>query len=464
MAKTIFVVPPINNDKGYATSNQNRQTQYFKDPFFAYPIIPATFVSMLVANKGQDVLWVDAVAEELDEVEFGKLLVKMRPDYIVVESNTMLVNRYYDIVDAIKKNIPDTKVLFCGEHASAFPDEVKEQCNPDYILKGGKWYLEAFKIITGNSWGSKPLPHIDRGTSRWWLYAYKNGNFKFLPGTYIMAGQDCWHRPGCKFCAWESYHKEYMVRSVDEYLEEFERLITIGFKEIFDDSGTFPVGDWLRECCNKMIERGYAKYVSWGCNMRFGSLSKDDIKLMAKAGCRFIIWGFESANQSTLEFLNKGIKVDNISQDLIISKAAGIWNHLTVMFGYPWESLEEEKRTYNMVRHWLINGWVESAQASIFMPYPGTEMYKYCKDENLLLSEDWVEWDMSKPIVKLKYDPEEVMKMQKGIYGVYWHPRFIFNKIRQIRSMDDFRYYFRLSRKIIDRFGNIIEKGKVAID
>jgi len=461
--KVIFAIPPVQDERGYATTNQNRQTQYFKDATFIYPMIPALCVSMLISEPGIEALWCDAVAEELNDVEFGKLIVQMSPDYIIFEANTMLIERYYEIINGLKENLPGINIILCGEHATAFPDEVRDKSKADLTISGGKWYFKAFKFITGKEWGDKPLPHINREVTRWWLYAYKNGNFKFIPATYMMASQDCWHRPGCTFCSWANYHPEYKVRSVEDYLDEVEELINKGFKEIFDDSGTFPVGDWLHKFCEGMIDRGYQKHISWGCNMRFGALDRDDYLLMAKAGCRFILWGFESANQATLDRVNKKYLIGQVNEALILSHGAGMWNHLTVMFGYPWESEEQERRTYDMARWLLINGWADSAQATILMAYPGTDLYKWADGHNMLKHKDWAKWDMSESVMKQGY-PKDIEKFRRGIYRTAYHPKFIWNKLKRIKSIDDFKFYFRIARKVIDRFGNIREIGKVAVD
>ena len=467
MSKIIFAVPPNKSSKGYATATQNRQYQYFKDPTFVYPMIPALFITMIMTEPGHNVMWVDSIAEELTELEFAKVIVDMKPDYIVMEANTMLINNYYQYINDIKVNLPTIKIILAGEHVTALSDEPKTKCQIDYVLQGGKWFYEAFKICTGKDWpDEKLLPHIDRNLSRWWLYAYKNGNFKYIPATYMIAAQDCWYRPTqpCTFCSWVKYHPENKVRPVDDYLQEVEEIINFGFKEFFDDSGTFPVGPWLKEFCNEMIERDYIKHIVWGCNMRFGALQPEDFKLMSKAGCRFILWGFESANQSTLDRLCKGTNTQRISQDLIAARMAGIWNHLTVMFGYPWETLEDEKRTYNMTRWLLLNDWASSAQATICMPYPGTKLYDECKENGWLLNEDWTKWDMTQPVIRLQYDFKEILKMQKGIYDIAFHPKFILNKLSKIRSLDDLRFYFRLGKKIVDRFGNLIDDKQVSIN
>lgn len=461
--KVIFAIPPIISDKGYPTTNQNRQFQYFKDPTFIYPIIPATFLTMV--SKKAECIWIDAVADQLNDVEFGQLIINTHPDYIVFEASTPLINRYYEIIKGIKEFLPEIKVILTGEHVTAFSEEIKEKCKADFILQGGKWYYEAYKIITGEEWHKdKLLPHIDRNLTRWWLYAYKNGNFKYLPATYIMSAQDCWHRPGCTFCSWADYHKDCYTRPVEDVLQEIEELIEMGFKEIFDDSGTFPTGEWLFKFCNEMIARGYNKYISISCNMRFGVLTAQEMILMRKAGFRMILWGLESVNQSTLDKLNKGYKIESITKDLILAKAAGLKSHLTVMFGFPWESLEEQKRTFKMVKWLLLKDWAFSAQATICIPYPNTPLWKYCKEHNLLTSENWDEYDMSKPIMTIPYGSKELFSLQRGVYNISYHPKFLLNKLLSIRSWEDFKYYLRIGRKIYNRFGEFVSIGKAVQD
>ncbi len=467
MAKVFFCVPPVNSKKGVAQATQNRQAQFFKDPTFIYPVIPAIFVTMLLSESGHEVMWLDAVAEGLSDAEFGKVFVDMRPDFVVLESNTMLINRYYEIIDGLKQNFPNMKIILTGEHATAMPEEVKAKSKADYIVHGGKWYYEAYKIITGKEWGAeRMLPHIDRRISRWWLYAYKNGNFKLTPATYMMASQDCWYRPkqACTFCTWVDYHPENVTRTVEDYLDEVEKLIVMGFKEFFDDSGTFPVGKWLHTFCDEMIARGYNKHIVWGCNMRFGALKPADFVMMKRAGCRFILWGFESANQSTLDKLHKGTEIKDMSKDLILASACGIWNHLTVMSGYWWETLKEERRTFTMVKWLLLNGYASSMQSTIFMPYPGTRSFQQAKEEGVLLSEDWNDWDMTKPVVKLKYDFAEVLKLQREYYNISYHPKFVWQKVKRIKSIDDLKQYWMLSKKVVNRFVGVHDSHAVSID
>ena len=111
MSKTIFCIPPIPSAKGQAQASQNRQYQYFKDPTFIFPVIPATFISMLLTESNIEILWLDAIAEGLNEVEFGKIIVDTKPDYMVFEGNTMVFNRYCEVINALKEQMPSIKII-----------------------------------------------------------------------------------------------------------------------------------------------------------------------------------------------------------------------------------------------------------------------------------------------------------------------------------------------------------------
>ena len=96
---------------------------------------------------------------------------------------------------------------------------------------------------------------------------------------------------------------------------------------------------------------------------------------MKHAGFRMLLFGLESANQSTLDRLNKGIDINKVKQELAWCRKAGLYPHITVMFGYPWETEEEACNTYRFVRELLRKGLAYTMQVSAVTPYPGTKLY-----------------------------------------------------------------------------------------
>ena len=80
------------------------------------------------------------------------------------------------------------------------------------------------------------------------------------------------------------------MRKPGQVVDEIEDLIRrYEVREIMDDTGCFPVGEWLREFCNEIIKRGINKKIYLDCNMRFGALSEQDYRLMKEAGFRLLL-------------------------------------------------------------------------------------------------------------------------------------------------------------------------------
>ena len=222
------------------------------------------------------------------------------------------------------------------------------------------------------------LPLIDRDLTKWQLYNERNGNFKVTPGAYTMAGRDCWWRKdgGCTFCSWPTLYPTFRAMKPERLADEIGLLIEkYGVKSVFDDTGCFPAGEWLRQFANLMIERGYNKKIQFSCNMRFGALKREDYRLMKKAGFRMLLFGIESGSQATLDRLNKGTKIEDIMNECRIPREEGLEPHITIMVGYPWETRQDALSTLNVAKTLMQKGWAVTLQSTVVIPYPGSKLY-----------------------------------------------------------------------------------------
>ena len=263
------------------------------------------------------------------------------------------------------------------------------------------------------------LPYPDREFTdaknpRWQSY----GNYKKHPATHMMASNLCWYGK-CTFCI-DTYKLEHgeerQVRSVEHVFEEIDNLISLGYREVFDDSGTFPVGRWLEDFCKGMQSR--KKKLMIGCNMKPVKL---DYKMMADAGFRFILVGIESANQETVNRIKKGQRSEDIIPIFKSMSDAGLEPHATVMLGYEWESHEDAMRTVSLVHYLLKKGYAKTAQASVFSPPrtapdPNSSGHKYI------------------PMV----------------YDAYKSPQFWYHKVMDMKRWEDFTYLLRGARLVIE--------------
>ena len=361
--KIAICYPPLPSEKGVPLLSQNRQFQWFSRPTYIFPVVPATAATML-KKAGHEVFWLDGIAEEWTPEEFERRLGECSPDLVVMETKTPVVKRHWKWISEHRSSATGTRYVLVGDHVTALPDETMAACPVDYVLTGGDWDFLLKNLVEAGFDPSKfepgiwyrdggevkntgrfrldhdlnSAPWIDRDLVHWRLYAEKNGNFRRTPGTYVMSGRDCWHAK-CTFCSWTTLYPKYRTRNPVDVVDELEMLVSkYGVCEVMDDSGSFPVGDWLKTFCSEVIRRGLQKKLRIDCNMRFGRLTFEDYRLMRRAGFRLVLFGVESANQATLDRFVKALKVEDVEKGAEWAHRAGLDVHLTFMFGHAWRA------------------------------------------------------------------------------------------------------------------------------
>jgi len=306
------------------------------------------------------------------------------------------------------------------------------------------------------------LPFIDRDLTKWELYAYANGNYRYTPATYMYSGKDCWWSR-CTFCVWDHTLNPlgtYRRFSPERLFAEIKHVVDkYGVKEVFDDAGTLFIGPPLKKFCELMIESGYNKKVVLGCNMRLNALNQEYYDLMKKANFRFLLYGMESANQETLDKLDKGLKVHQIEEGARMAKQAGLEPHVTIMLGYPWETEDMAKKTIALSKRLFNKGYVETMQATIVVPYPGTPLYKECLEKGWLKVDpkDYEAFDMRGTVMKIPFPEERLYELTQELYASFFTPKYVLRRLAGIRSLSDVKYLTYSAWKLV---GHLLDFDK----
>jgi len=484
--------PPLPNSKGIPLLSQNRQFQWFTEGTYIYPMVPASAATLL-HQAGHDVVWDDAIAEERHYETWLGDLESHSPDVVMIETKTPVVKRHWKIINDVKGALPDVKIALVGDHVTALPEESMERSEVDYILCGGDFdflLLNLVQYLDGKCRKLEPgiwlrkhgvikntgpfqlkhrldsLPFINRDLTRWKLYAYENGNYKRTPGTYTMVGRDCWYRRqgGCTFCSWPTLYPNFRARSPESLVDELDVLVTkYKVREVFDDTGTFPVGKWLRTFCGLMIERGLNDKIHFDCNMRFGALNLEDYGLMKKAGFRMLLFGLESGSQRILDEINKGVTTSDIVDSCKMASRAGLDVHVTVMFGYPTASRAEEQQTYRLASLLMNDGYAQTLQSTLLIAYPGSRLYETALSKGWLRYSpgEWEHWDMSEPMLKSSsMSPQEIKRLCDETYKLFASPKYIIRRLVSVKSFEDLDFALRGIRKVI---GHIRDFGGTGV-
>jgi radical SAM superfamily enzyme YgiQ (UPF0313 family) len=448
-----------------------------------------------LAANGHTVTWLDGIAEKWT---FDRWLEELRaasPDLLLMETKCPVIKQHWVIARRLREQLPSLLQVWVGDHVTYLPQETFDQAPIDAIITGGDYdflildlvnHIERGAALPPGIWFpadhsriSAPdariertaagrmlattgppqlthaldtLPFIDRELTRWQLYAYENGNYKYTPGTYVYSGRDCWWNK-CTFCVWDHTLNppgSYRSFSPERLFAEIKHIVdNYPVKEIFDDAGSIRTGAWLRRFCELMIESGYNRKIVLGCNMRFDSADAELYRLMRAANFRFILYGLESANQNTLDRIQKGLTPEKIERGARLCKAAGLEPHVTVMLGYPWETLEDAQNTITFAKRLFNQGCIDTLQATICIPYPGTPLYRECKENGWLLTEDYDDYDMRMPVMKTCLTDAQIMGFTQQLYKSFLSPRFIVRKLLGVRNWQDVKFLFMAGTRVL---------------
>lgn len=479
--------PPIINDLGQkAMVSQNRNVQFFKKPTYLLPVVYAQAATWL-RQQGHEVYWDDGSAQLKIYEKWFQDLISWKPEIIIFEGTTPVMKFYWNMIDSLKERLPNTIIVMTGFHSMRKPEETLMKSRADLVIRSSHVdfmlsrlvpYIESNKNwrltislegllirMSGNDFRStgnfrqvEPIdrsPIIDRDLVRWRDYAYENGNFLQTPGTYATSViRDCMFGK-CTFCRYNGPDLTFSIMSVQRSLDEYEDLIkNKGVREIFDDSGVWYRGKEAREFAQGIIDRGLHKMGCYfGINTRFEYLDEETIKLLGMANFRFVLLGYEAADEETLIRLNKGYQLQHVENCLRWLTKYGMHPHLTIMVGYYWQTQEMLNRTVSEVKRFMFSGLARTLQVTLCTPLDYTPYHQECIEKGVLLTQDYNDFDMSKLIVKTPIPHTQYYKAVREMYSIAFHPRFIYRQILILTKMrkKDWQFLFTYGMRAIRR-------------
>jgi anaerobic magnesium-protoporphyrin IX monomethyl ester cyclase len=185
------------------------------------------------------------------------------------------------------------------------------------------------------------------------------------------------------------------VRSPQLILEELQTLSDLGIHNVHMYADLFTVNrQQVVDLCNLILESGLK--VNWTCNSRVDYVDEEMLKLMGQAGCWYISWGIESANELILKRIRKGYRKEQAFKALKWSKAAGINNWGYFIIGLPGETEESIQETIAYAKELPL----DIALFHIAAPYPGTPFfYEVVENGWFRPGTNWEEVDMDQSTV-----------------------------------------------------------------
>lgn len=193
----------------------------------------------------------------------------------------------------------------------------------------------------------------------------------------IITGRSCPFR--CTFCFHTSGQK-FRQRTLDAVFAEIDYLVDeFGVKylsiqdELFLYKKNIP---WVEEFCRRIKPYG----IKWLAQFRVNDITPQLVEMLKDANCATMAFGIESADNSILKSMKKGITIEQTERALDIVYNAGVGIQGVLIFGDPAETIETATRT--------LNWWKEhrhyELQLSAVITYPGTEIYRQARINGII--------------------------------------------------------------------------------
>jgi hypothetical protein len=123
-----------------------------------------------------------------------------------------------------------------------------------------------------------------------------------------------------------------------------------------------------------LIEQGTC--IEWGCFGRINLMTPDLIELMAQAGCRAIFYGIDSGSQPILDRTLKKVRAGQILPVLKASAQHFDQIEASFIWGYPFESLDDFKRSLDLAGEASLLSPKVDVQMHMLSPLPLSPIFR----------------------------------------------------------------------------------------
>ena len=312
------------------------------------------------------------------------------------------------------------------------PEKVVPQERMDVDLPGYAWDLLPYK--------EKPF---DLYRSPMWHAEYKSD--KRTPYAALQTSLGCQFT--CDFCMINlinksdndeigiaTKHNKMRFWSTDFIIKEFDKLIKYGVKTIRIIDEMFLLNrKYYLPLCKLLSERNKNDDLNMWAYSRIDTVrDKETLKIIRKAGIKFLALGIENANKNIRLEISKG-KFENVDIEEIVEHIHQ--NDIDVManyiYGLPGDTRETIEETFKLSVKLNTVGW----NTYPAMALPGTQLYQMAIKNNIKLPKDYESFSFhsynTQPLPTEKLTAGEILKLRDEKFIEYHsNPKFL-KKIKE---------------------------------
>ena len=393
---------------------------FIKMSFREAPLTATALAALVPAHLGADIRIVDESVSPLPPE-------REKFDLVAISAMTGTSTRAYQLADYYRNQ--GSTVVIGGVHVTLLPDEAAahadaivigfaEESWPRLLTDFAQGHLQkVYRPIGPIQLTDLPLPRRD--LQKKLGYA--------MPNT-VWATRGC--RLRCDFCSVVAAGFGFHKRPIGDVVAEVGAIKSKRFA--FNDVNLTDDLDYAKELCRALIPLRKA----WG-GLATTRMTDDEemLELLERAGCNYLLLGFESLSSSALASINKKINtlneykivVDKLHRHKIIIQGCFI-------FGIDGETADTFAETVDTINELKI----DIPRYALYTPYPGTECYQRMEQQGRLLHKQWQYYDTQHVVIQ----PDRMTPAELDA-GFQWAIRETFKipAIRKRLAGSGSRYY-----------------------
>jgi anaerobic magnesium-protoporphyrin IX monomethyl ester cyclase len=304
------------------------------------------------------------------------------------------------LIPVLRKTHPKAKLIVGGSLPTSVPETTLKNLDIDFIVIGEgeittpnlinyleqhkKPLISELKKIKGIGFKQKDQIILNEPQEliedlnkldfpAWDLFSIRK-IIKYMNGQMeILTERGCPFR--CEFCYHQFGYKSRR-RSIENVVKEMNILnkkYGVTNFSIGDNLFVFNKNEIIKFI--DLLKKNKLK-IKFDTSMRASLVTEELIKLLKKAGCNRLFFGFESGSQKVLNLMNKATTVEQIDMAIEIMEKNKMHYFGTFIIGYPGETKEDVDKTIEFCkRHGHL------AKPFFATPYPGTPLFDKIKNK-----------------------------------------------------------------------------------
>jgi radical SAM superfamily enzyme YgiQ (UPF0313 family) len=405
--------------------------------------IGLAYLAAVLEKAGFELAVFDCLALEIDQKKLGTKLASFKPQMVGITAVTPTINSAILAAHVAKDTNPNVSVVLGGPHATFMDSQIlSEHPDVDVVVRGegeqtalelvrhifDSGDLEAVSGISFRKGG-----HIIRTPNRPFIqnldelprpaYQYFSlSKYRFFGKTVlpVMTSRGCPFQ--CSYCVSSRMAgKEFRVRSPKKVVDEMEWLRDehgAGAFSFYDDAFTYDNKRAI-EICEGIKSRKIG--VPWDCQTRVDYVSKEVLVKMRDAECQLVSFGAESGCQKILDAVKKRTTIEQNERAVGMAKEVGLSVAISVIIGYPGETTETLKQTFDFIRR-TEPDYVYLCLAT---PYPGTDFRSSLEELGWKMSTNWSQYDLQTPVFENPLLPIDLREARRKFYDNFYSWSYI---------------------------------------